>query len=91
MLCRHYRILGRVQGVFFRGSTRDVARQLSLKGWVRNMPDGSVEAVACGSDEHLSQFEIWLRQGPPMALVEKVESHLLAEVPQTDEFEIRYS
>ena len=90
MLCRHYRVSGKVQGVFYRASTCDIARQLGLSGWVRNMTDGCVEAEACGSEEQLKKFEIWLSQGPPMSVVDKVE--ISEQINQSDHngFEIRY-
>lgn len=66
-------MLGRVQGVWYRGSARDQALKLGLAGWIRNCDDGSVEAVACGAPEALDQFRSWLNQGPPAARVERVE------------------
>jgi acylphosphatase len=72
--CRLFRITGRVQGVFFRDSTRERARQLGLTGSARNMPDGSVEVLACGTGEALEQLGLWLQSGPPMAVVSNVES-----------------
>jgi acylphosphatase len=70
--CRHYLVSGRVQGVFFRATTQDTARQLGLTGWVRNVADGRVELVACGEAEPLAALERWLWQGPPHASVESV-------------------
>ena len=72
-LCRHFRITGRVQGVFFRDSTRERALQLGLTGSARNMPDGSVEVLACGTGEALEQLGLWLQTGPPTASVSNVE------------------
>ena len=72
--CRLFRITGRVQGVFFRDSTRERASQLGLTGSARNMPDGSVEVLACGTGEALEQLGLWLQSGPPMASVSNVES-----------------
>ena len=91
MLCRHYKISGRVQGVFYRASTHDIAVKLGLSGWVRNMPDGCVEAVACGSEQQLAQFESWLHQGPPMARVDRVITGQTTELPKNNGFEIKYS
>lgn len=70
--CRHFLVSGRVQGVFYRASTQEQARQLGLTGWVRNLPDGQVELVACGDESGLVRLEQWLRQGPPHAQVETV-------------------
>jgi acylphosphatase len=63
-----------VQGVFFRDSTREEARKLRLTGYANNMPDGSVEIVACGSDAALAKLAQWLESGPPMAKVAAVEA-----------------
>ena len=90
MLCRHYRISGRVQGVFYRASTYDIAQQLGLSGWVRNMPDGCVEAEACGNKDQLIKFETWLRQGSALSVVEKVEISEQINQPDHTDFEIRY-
>ena len=72
--CRRFRITGRVQGVFFRDSTREVANQLGLKGYANNERDGSVEIVACGGPEALDRLAEWLAHGPPMAKVARVET-----------------
>lgn len=72
--CRHYRVRGRVQGVFFRASTRQQALLRNLTGWVRNLPDGDVEAVACGQPADLQAFEAWLWQGPEQARVDSVQA-----------------
>jgi acylphosphatase len=63
---------GKVQGVFFRASTRDKALALGLDGYARNLADGRVEVVAGGSDEALRELEQWLWQGPPAAHVDDV-------------------
>ena len=76
----HARVTGLVQGVFFRASTRDTARALGLVGWVRNMPDGSVELEAEGPEDRISQLVIWLNQGPQYARVGNVE---VKEIPVT--------
>ena len=64
---------GRVQGVFFRDSTRKVARDLGIKGSAVNRSDGSVQVIAKGTPEALKELKVWLTQGPEMALVENVE------------------
>jgi acylphosphatase len=64
---------GRVQGVFFRAETRDRARSLGLSGWVRNVPDGSVEAVFEGERERIESILDWCRRGPGLAEVEDVD------------------
>lgn len=70
--CRHFLVSGRVQGVYFRGSARDTARELGVTGWARNLADGRVEAVACGEAAALDAFARWLAHGPPHARVTDV-------------------
>ncbi len=62
-------IKGRVQGVWFRDSTRREASHLGLSGWVRNRPDGSVEVLAEGPEDTVRQLVAWCHQGPPAAQV----------------------
>jgi acylphosphatase len=69
----HVIVRGRVQGVYFRASARDRARELGLRGWVRNCPDGSVELVAEGEEERLAQLLVWCHSGPPGAVVTDLE------------------
>ena len=64
---------GKVQGVFFRASTREQALKLGLRGYAKNLPDGRVEVLAEGSATALDALERWLHVGPPMARVESVE------------------
>jgi Acylphosphatases len=68
-------VSGRVQGVFFRASTREQALRLGLDGSAVNLPDGRVEVVAAGPAQALAQLEAWLHQGPPAAKVEAVERY----------------
>ena len=74
MICRRYTVSGRVQGVFFRDSTRRQAQSLGLSGWVRNCRDGRVEALICGHSEQLAVMEKWLQTGPELAKVTNIES-----------------
>ena len=69
---RHYFITGQVQRVYFRQSTLTEAERLGLTGWVCNLPDGRVEAVAYGHESALEQFEAWLGVGPKLARVDQV-------------------
>ena len=64
---------GRVQGVFFRDTTRRMARSRGLGGWVRNTPDGTVEAVFEGEGDAVESMVRWSRDGPRGAVVERVE------------------
>jgi acylphosphatase len=61
-----------VQGVFYRAHTEEMARQLGVTGWVRNMPDGSVELLACGEADQLAALRQWCQQGPTAAQVDEV-------------------
>jgi acylphosphatase len=66
-------IHGRVQGVWFRESMRREAERLGVTGWVRNAPDGSVEAVVQGPDTTVDTLIAWARIGPPQAQVARIE------------------
>ena len=70
MKTQHLHIKGRVQGVWFRESMRREAERLGVTGWVRNRPDGSVEAVVQGHAEAVGSLLDWTRTGPPLARVE---------------------
>ncbi len=72
MNCRRCLVSGRVQGVFFRGSTQREALALGLTGRATNLRDGRVEVIACGSDNELDALCRWLEQGPPAASVTSV-------------------
>lgn len=71
--CRRFRVEGRVQGVWFRESTRREAETLGLTGYAENKPDGTVEVLACGEPEALERLGEWLRHGPRMANVTDLE------------------
>lgn len=71
-ICRLCRVSGRVQGVFFRASTRDQAINLGVTGWARNLHDGRVEVLACGEQKDVSALCGWLHRGPPAARVTEV-------------------
>ena len=73
MRCVRVRISGRVQGVFFRASCARLADELGLSGWVRNRPDGDLEAVFQGSDPAVEDMVAWCREGPPHARVDAVD------------------
>jgi acylphosphatase len=74
----HVWITGRVQGVFFRAYTRDAAQRIGVSGWVRNLPDGRVEAVLEGEADKVEKMIEWCREGSPMSRVDTVE--ILEEV-----------
>lgn len=65
-------IKGKVQGVFYRATAKDVAEQFDIKGWARNLPDRNVEITATATEEILQKFIEWCKQGPPKAKVDEV-------------------
>jgi acylphosphatase len=69
----HVFISGRVQGVFFRYETSRRAAELGLSGWVRNLPDGRVEAVFEGPKPSVDSLVAWCHEGPPFAAVDGVD------------------
>jgi len=85
----HVYVSGRVQGVFFRYRTSELAGRLGVGGWVRNLPDGRVEAVFEGEKEKVEEMLEFCRRGPPGARVEGVEVEW--EEPRGEEgFRIRW-
>ena len=85
MVCRRCYVSGRVQGVFFRASTREQAGLLGVTGHARNLPDGRVEVLACGDDQAVQSLCDWLRTGPPAARVSDVHCEP-SDVPAPDRF-----
>jgi acylphosphatase len=71
-ICVKCLISGRVQGVFFRASTREQALSLGITGYARNLADGRVEVMACGERSAIDQFRSWLTRGPSAAQVSGV-------------------
>ena len=84
--CRLVRVHGRVQGVGFREACAQRAEALGLAGWVRNRRDGSVEVLLQGPADAVARMELWLRQGPPSARVER-----LTHTPLTPPFAVLHS
>lgn len=76
MAAARFLVSGKVQGVFFRASTRERALDLRLSGRATNLPDGRVEVIAEGEAAALDALEAWLQHGPPMAHVDRVERSL---------------
>lgn len=66
-------VKGKVQGVWYRQSTLEIATKLDIKGWVRNLPDGDVEITAEGEAEALESLIEWCKKGPPLAVVKEVK------------------
>jgi acylphosphatase len=86
----HVFVSGRVQGVFFRSETRYEARLRGVKGWVRNLPDGRVEAVFEGEEEAVKELIDFCKRGPPGAKVTKVDVKWEFYTGEFKDFEIRF-
>jgi acylphosphatase len=89
---RRFRIVGKVQGVYFRHSTRGEAERLGIAGYARNLDDGSVEVLAHGDAQAVEELRRWLHRGPGSARVDGVSELLLeSEEPLTcaPTFEVR--
>lgn len=82
-------ISGTVQGVFYRASAQNEAKKLGLTGYVRNLPDGTVELEAQGESNDVDLLLEWCRQGPPDSEVTRITSEVIARVPGDGVFEIR--
>ena len=78
MSAARFLVSGKVQGVWFRASTREQALGLQLQGFARNLHNGCVEVVALGEDQALDAMESWLWRGPPLAEVTDVQRQALA-------------
>lgn len=81
MAAARFIVRGKVQGVYYRASTRDHAIALGVMGSARNLDDGSVEVLAVGTGNALSELERWLWQGPPAARVAEVRREELVAAP----------
>ena len=73
MICRKCLVSGRVQGVFYRGTAAQRARELGVRGYARNLPDGRVEVLACGEEGAVRTFVAWLWTGSSASKVTSVE------------------
>ncbi len=88
---RRILISGMVQGVSFRAYTRATARQAGVRGWVRNLRDGRVEAVLEGEADKVSAVVAWCRKGPSFSRVEGVKVHEETPTGEFKDFDITYS
>jgi len=86
----HVFISGRVQGVFFRYTSKELAEQLGVTGWIRNLPDGRVEAVVEGDEDKVEEMLEFFHKGPPLARVDKVEVIEEEYKGEFKDFKIRY-
>lgn len=84
----HLRIHGLVQGVSFRAYAQGEARRLQLAGWVRNLANGDVEALAEGPEENVERFVRWCHQGSPEARVESVKVDVKEPTGEFESFEV---
>ena len=86
----HAVVSGRVQGVYFRAYTLEEAQKYGLSGWVRNLPDGSVETIISGDAAQVDRMVSWLYMGSPMSEVRQVTIDELESDQQYSGFQIRY-
>ncbi|WP_455363473.1 acylphosphatase [[Eubacterium] cellulosolvens] len=86
----HVIVTGKVQGVFYRAETAARARRLNIAGWVRNLPDGRVEAVFEGEEVNVQNIVDFCRRGPPNAYVINLEVKRQEWTGQFDKFSVRY-
>ena len=88
MIAVRIRVSGRVQGVFYRASTKSKADELGLSGWVKNEPDGAVLMEIQGKEDAVKEMIMWCHHGPANAIVDKVE-HEKIPLREFVRFEIR--
>ncbi len=74
------KIKGKVQGVFFRATAREIAEKNNLKGWIKNKSDGAVEVVVTGKKEAVETFIEWCKEGPKRAVIDEVNVTSLDEI-----------
>lgn len=86
MAAARFLVSGRVQGVFYRASTRDEARRLGLSGYARNLADGRVEVLAQGEAGAIEALAQWLQHGPPLASVAEVVREVAEDEPARSGF-----
>jgi acylphosphatase len=86
----HVLVTGKVQGVFFRAEAASKARQLKLAGWIRNLPDGRVEAIFEGEETDVKKIIDFCRRGPPNAYVVDVDVRKQEWKGEFEDFSIRY-
>lgn len=86
----HAKFYGNVQGVFFRANTRKMAKEFGVNGWVKNLEDGSVEAVFEGKEGDVKGLVDWCEKEQPHATVEDVDVDYTTDLEGFDSFEVRY-
>jgi len=85
---RRWVVFGRVQGIGYRQFARQAAQALGIRGWVRNLPEGTVEVQAAGASGALERLKAELMRGPRGAQVEDIEEQLLVQIPTWQGFQI---
>ena len=86
----HVIISGKVQGVWYRASTKQMADQIGITGWVRNTSEGNVEAMFEGEEKLVNEMIKWCNQGPPLAEVDNVTIEKMANKEDFNSFKIKY-
>ena len=86
----HVIISGKVQGVWYRASTKQMAEQIGITGWVRNTSEGDVEAMFIGEENLVNKMIKWCNQGPPLAQVDTVTINKIETKKDFDSFKIIY-
>jgi acylphosphatase len=86
----HIIVTGRVQGVYFRGNTKREARKLNVNGWVRNLPEGKVEAIFEGEKEYVEKLIGIVREGPSHAKVTNLDVEWMDYTGEFTDFQIIY-
>jgi acylphosphatase len=84
-----FKVIGRVQGVAYRASARDMALRLGVNGWIRNLPDGNVDGEAEGEASAVDAFLAWASKGPPGARVDRLDVDDATLVSVLRSFQIR--
>ena len=82
-------VLGQVQGVSFRAESQRKAKEFSLAGWVRNLPDGRVEITAEGEKENIEKFIEWIKQSPALSKVSNIKSEWQDYIGEFNNFNIK--
>lgn len=83
-ICKRCLVNGKVQGVFYRAATRKRAQSLRVTGYAKNLPDGRVEVLACGTESDVQALVEWLWEGSPAARVDSVETESVDIDPPVD-------
>ena len=86
----HVFLSGRVQGVFFRTTAKEWAEELGIRGWIRNLPDGRVEAVIEGDEDKVREMLELMKHGPPLAVVQDISVEIEEYKNEFHDFRIKY-